>query len=368
MAVDALGRETAAAPKRRVAGFFDWWLGELAGMLPGGLRRAARLERDVFRLELSGEVLEITVGSGRRLRSIATVPLAAADPAYADHALAAALDRIDLERYRVVLVLDDAKALRRTLTLPRAAAAELADLLEFEIERHTPFRADQVYFYYAVAAAADDDTVAVTLVVIPRRIVDPLMQRLAGHGLVPDAVTLSDPALSPGTAARRLSAPARNGGEARGRRRLKLMLGLAVALAAAAALSPVLRLSLTANRLAADVARAAEDADATRALQREADRLSQGVEAVARAKASAPSPLRILNTLSTLLPDDTWLAQLGVTGDEVTLEGRTASSATLVGLLESSEMFDQLTYLSPVTRDGGGAFERFNFSVKLSGR
>lgn len=368
MTVQAHGAESGTPPKGRIGGFLDWWLGELAGMLPGGLRRAARLERDVLRLELAGDSLKIEVRSGRRVRPVATVNLQVAGPGDADAGLEAALGQIDLGRYWVVLVLDDAKALRRTLTLPRAAAPELADLLEFEIERHTPFRADQVYFYYAVDPADDADMIAVTLVVIPRRIVDPLMRRLAGHDLAPDSVRLSDEGLLPGAAARLLSAAAAPAREQKGGRRLKLMAGLAVGLAVAAAVSPVLRLSLTADRLAAAVEQASRDATATRALQLEADRLSLGLETVARAKAAAASPLRILNALSRLLPDDTWLAQLGLAGAEVTLDGRTASSATLVGLIEASEVFDELTYLSPVTRDSGGAFERFNFSVKLSRR
>jgi general secretion pathway protein L len=366
MTVQPHGAESGTPPKRRVGAFLDWWLGELTGMLPGRLRRAARLERDILRLELAGDSLEIEIQSGRRIQPVATVNLQAAEPGEADAGLEAALGQIDLERVRVVLVLDDAKALRCTLTLPRAAVPELAELLEFEIERHTPFRADQVYFYYALGQAADADMIAVTLVVMPRRIVDPLMRWLAEHGLAPDSVTLSQEGLFPGAAARRLSAAAAP--EPKAGRRLKLMAGLAAGLAVAAALSPVLRLSFTADRLAAAVEQASRDATATRALQVEADRLSLGLETVARAKAVAPSPLRILNALSTLLPDDTWLAQLGVAGAEVTLEGRTASSATLVGLIEASEMFDELSYLSPVTRDSGGAFERFNFSVKLSRR
>ncbi len=221
MTVEPRGREPGPAPKRWIGAFLDWWLGELTGMLPGGLRRAAQLEHD---------------------------------PA-------------------------------------------------------------------------------------------------------PDSVTLSHEGLS--------AAAAR---EPKGGRRLRLMAGLAVGLAVAAAVSPVLRLSLTANQLAAAVEQASRDATATRALQLEADRLSLGLETVARAKAAAASPLRILNALSRLLPDDTWLAQLGLAGAEVTLDGRTASSATLVGLIEASDVFGELTYLSPVIREAGGAFERFNFSVKLSRR
>ena len=78
--------------------------------------------------------------------------------------------------------------------------------------------------------------------------------------------------------------------------------------------------------------------------------------------------MRTLNELSKVLPDDTWLVQAEIKGDELTLDGRTASSATLVGLFEASPFFAEVRYLSPVTRQNAGGLERFNFAVAIAGR
>ena len=45
------------------------------------------------------------------------------------------------------------------------------------------------------------------------------------------------------------------------------------------------------------------------------------------------------------------------------LEGKTASSAAIVGLIETAPLFGAVTYRTPVTREG--RFERFNFAVAL---
>ncbi len=354
-------------PLRPVRTFLDWWLGELIAMLPGALRRAVRLERERMHLELSDGRLRLELGTGAGTEPFTGMVFKEAEWTDPHGAFETELSRIEPGQYRIVLALDDANALRRDITLPRAALPELAELLEFEIERHTPFRAGEVYAFHEVDESAGDDTyIAVTLVVIPRRIVDPVIERLAAHGLAPEEVTLSDQRLSPGTAARALAAGAVSEMRPPVSRRVKVMVGLAALLIVAAAVSPVLRLSVAADRLAAEMARAAPGAEASLVLQRQADRLTDSVEAVARAKALAPSPLRVLDALSRLLPDDTWLVQVGIAGGEVTLEGRTNSSATLVGLLEASPEFGEVTYLSPVTREPGGDFERFNFSVKLA--
>jgi general secretion pathway protein L len=335
-------------------------------MLPEAVRRAVRLERDVLLLELSGEQLGVGVRSGRRLRPIVTVALGGAERAVAERSLEAVLARIDAADYRVVLALDAAQALRRHLVLPRAVEPELAEVLELEIERHTPFRAEQVYFFYrADRMAAGEKSLAVTLVVVPRQAVDPLIERLETHGLAPEAVTLSGERLKPGAAARRLTAAPSRVWQGAGGRWLRWMAGLALALAVAAAASPLLRLKWAAGDLAVAVDNARREADATLALQGEMRQLASGLRVVAEAKAIAPSPLRVLDDLSRLLPDDSWLARLDVAAGAVTVEGSTADSAALVRRIEASPRFGPVSYLSPVARDPGGAFETFNLSIEI---
>lgn len=344
--------------------FLDWWLTTLADAMPGAIRRAAKLEREPLLLHLSGDRLEVEAGRGNRKRRIASVSMGPGERVDRDAILERALGRIDPSESRVVLSLDPEHALTRRLKLPRAAEPELASALEFEVERHTPFRADQVYYFYEVdRAESDADRIAVELVVMPRRIVDPLIRELTAYGLAPEAVTvagrpLSSAALGPSlTHGSRLAS-----GEAGRRLPVMSLLILMVAFAAAAA-SPLLRLKYAATELTAAVAAAESDLAENRALQDEADRLTRAVQVIAKAKSETPSPIRILNVLSTVLPDDTFLVQLDISGREMVLEGKTAASATIVGLIETAPLFGAVTYRTPVTREGG--FERFNFAVEL---
>jgi hypothetical protein len=55
-------------------------------------------------------------------------------------------------RFSILLCLANTKVLRQIITLPLAAEENLQQTLRFEIDRYTPFRADQVYFDYRIKA------------------------------------------------------------------------------------------------------------------------------------------------------------------------------------------------------------------------
>ena len=366
---EPLSRDGAVRRSTLIAGIFRWWSSELGRSMPAALRRAVGLDQDTLLFLLSGTRLEAQLQRGNLTEQLATVALTEDERADPTTALEEAFAGIDPENFRVVLSLDTGLVLRRTIRVPRAAEAEISGVLAFEIERHTPFRADEVYFNHSVdSAASDDNTMSVELVIVPHRIVDPLIRGLRALGLGPDVVTVADFDGSLDSAGNRLPAHGVQERRHSGSTAVKLMAMLVLVLAIAAATTPLLRFTSIANDLAAAVHKAKSDAEATLALRNEADRLTRGAQIVARAKAEAPSPLGVLQTLSELLPDGTWIVQLNVTGSDVVLEGRTDSSADLVGMLEASPMFESVQYLSPVTRDAASGSERFGFSLKLAER
>lgn len=354
------------APSRGAA-MLDWWSSELAAMLPASVRRAMGLEQDVLLLRLSDERLEVGLRESGRDRHIDSIAWRDRDQADATTALRGLLSGLHGEAVRVVLTLDPALALRRTFQVPRAAEAEITGVLAFEIERHTPFRESEIHFDHTIDRAnSSDSTLAVDMVIVPRRLVDPLIRALSAldFGLdemmvsaAPDQADGADARVPvEGTVARR-----RHGANG-----FRLWASLAMILAIAAATTPLIRITSLADDLAVAVQQAKAEAETTRALQAEADSLTRGMNVIARAKADASSPLTVLHALTDLLPDGTWVEQLSVVGDEVILEGRTDSSARLVGLLEASPLFDSVKYLAPVTRDAGAGVERFNFSLRLA--
>lgn len=61
--------------------------------------------------------------------------------------------------------------------------------------------------------------------------------------------------------------------------------------------------------------------------------------------------LQVLEELTQLLPDGTWLTQTEVNRDSVTISGLSGRAADLVQPLENSPYFSQVEFTSPITRD-----------------
>jgi general secretion pathway protein L len=138
-----LSRLQARYEQTRLPGFFGWWFGELRGLLPARLRdRLAVKEAELWlRLDADAVQLSRTVGEGSV--DLARLPLSPADDLHARFLQAIPEDFAGLRR---VLLLPPGQVLRRRLSLPAVARDKLQSMLVFELDRQTPFRADQVYF------------------------------------------------------------------------------------------------------------------------------------------------------------------------------------------------------------------------------
>jgi general secretion pathway protein L len=342
--------------------FFSWWLGELVAMLPRRAARALGLGRDRLVAVVSADEARFALDTAAGRRALGAAPAQGAASDYE-----AALGGVELERCDVVVLLAADRALRRVVEIP-AGPGDLRRALEREIERFTPFRAEQVYFLYAAEPAARDGRMAsVELAVAPRRFVDPVVDRLVALGAERRASWV-------GIAGIEAVLPAGGGREAEeiAARPAALPRGLGLALGAvlvfgfAALAAPAAKLYLVRQDLAARAQAAERDAAQVRRLAGEAERRTAGVEAVFAAKAQAPSIVRVLDRLTQLLPDDTFLDQFNVTGREIEIEGTTRASAALVRALESTPMFEKVVYVAPVTRDPATGAERFHFSLQYA--
>lgn len=346
--------------------FLCWWRAELVAAIPSSVRRALALDGDtlVFRLA-EGKIDVDHRASGSPSRRL-TLPLGDDGLPKPPHAFADVLKALDAAPPCVVVSVDPARALTRKLRVPRLADADLASAVGLEIERVTPFRPDEAYIWQGIESAdGDDRTLLVHVALVPRAVLDPILAGLRAAGLAPSSVSLAGES---GDVPRPLPVAGLRDAAQSGSRIVPAMALLAVLLLAAAVVSPVIRLEATAGTLAAELPAAKQRAQATLALGGELDRLTQGARIVAQSKSESPSPLALINALSELLPDGTWLSHFNVVGGEAVMEGWTLSSAALVGRLESSGLFRSVSYLAPVTRDGERGFERFSFSAKLPGR
>ena len=70
--------------------------------------------------------------------------------------------------------------MHKTLDLPLAAAENLREVLTFEMDRQTPFTADQVYFDYQIVQRDNTNgRISVEMTAVHRADVDTAIQRAA---------------------------------------------------------------------------------------------------------------------------------------------------------------------------------------------
>ncbi len=347
--------------------FFGWWFGELGGLLPAGWRSALGSRRRRLVIALSGHEAAVWFGRGGSLRDLGVLPLGPERSGAERNA--ASLRPYVARAAEVVLLLPASAVLRRQVELPLAAAENLREVLGFEMDRHTPFKAEEVYFdYRLVAKDMAAKRLVVDLVVATRGSVDGALERLAAWGIQPDRLDVQG-GRSAGQEAFNLLPAAASGREDRLGDRLSWVLGLtACALLAVLAYLPI-------QQKEARLAEVESRLSAARAVAGEADQLSQQVDRliergdyVVRHKRQDPVVAELLAEITRLLPDDTWIIQMGWHGDRLTLAGFSGSSSALIALLEESGLLSNVRFNSPVTVDRRLELERFNLSAKVNGK
>jgi len=353
-----------AAVTDTIARFFDWWIGELAACVPDRLRR-------IFVREPAA--LEVTPGDGDARFALRRDGRSRDLGAIRDHPasarrgeLARLLRGISPRELDIVLQLPPDRVLRRRVSLPLAAAENLREVLAFEMDRHTPFKAGEVAFDYRIIGTdGEAKRIDVDLAVAPRALLDQAADVVASFGLTADRIGIAggDPGgrrpfnfLPNGNAAGRSTA-----------RRLTAVLAVAAAVLAAVAVYLPLhaRQSILASYEARLATSRAAALDAEQLRTRLAARLEHSSFLTNR-RLSVPAATALLAEVTERLPDDTWLLQLRWQGNKLTLAGFSPAAAALIAGLEDSPLLADVRFASPVTADPRVGRERFNISADVA--
>ncbi len=350
---------------RRVAAFWSWWLSELGGMLPARVRRALVPRAQRLFLEVYGPELVMSLGTLHNKAEVARHTLEGTEAVSVE---SSADETLHQRAREVVLCLPRDKVLTKSLTLPLAAEENLREVLSFEMDRKTPFAAEQVYYDFSVVARSPAErTLTVELVLTTRRVLDDLLVKLDGLGLRPDRVTMvrSDGA--------RLAALNLLPVEHRQRKAVTpRLVNLALAVLALMLVIAVLSLPLIDKRqriqaLEPLLEAASAKADQARQLRKEIDLLTANARFLTDKKQSWLPVLEVMDELTRILPDDTWITRLDIKGSELQIQGQSASAAALIPLIESSSVLQNPGFRSPVTQVPRSDLERFHLSAGIRG-
>ena len=370
-----------AASRAGLPRFWRWWAGELGPLMPAGSRAIVqrRFVRPVIEFE-DGEALfwrpEFSSG-GARLALVEKVALTGDAAAILSRGRAAAArlaaNGSQFAAPRVVVALNPRRVLRKQLVLPAAVEENLAQTLAYDLDRHTPFRPEQLYFDAAIVGR---DTAAKTLrvdwVAALTTVVDSAVKQVVEWGAVPVAVVPGPPSALP---ARLNLLP--NAARPRPLDWRRWQVWAPIALVAILALSSII-VPLAQKREYAIVlteqnAIAAEQAKAADKLRQQLESMQSEYNYVLAKKYAFPSVVHVIDEVTRVLPDDTWLTQFELktsgrgkeTQRDLYLRGESANAGKLIALLQDSKLVEQAAPRSPTTKIQGSTGEIFDLGARL---
>lgn len=338
--------------------FWAWWRRALAAWLPRGWRNLLGCAHDRLLLSGQGEDLLVLWEADGQLRELARLP-ACAGPLQLDRLLvahAAALPRWWL--------LPAGSGLRRRLRLPSSAARHLRQIAAFEIDRQTPFAAEDVCYDVRAIGHRHDGQMDVELVVAPQRVLDGMLREQAALASTLAGVDLADAQGRP--SGFNLLPPAQRRRQADPMRRWNLLLAAVALLAIVAAGARILEN----RRAAADALQQRIDAQAVQAREVAAQRarLSARVEGSAfldTARASRPTVIEVWDEATRRLPDGTWLEKLSIQGDQLLLIGSSNDAPSLVARMEGARLWRKPALVGALQSDTESGHSRFTLAAQL---
>jgi general secretion pathway protein L len=350
-----------------VSRFFRWWLTELAGLLPAALTAAVRRGPRRLVVLLSEREAVFREGRDGNLRHLGSVKFADLSEGAQLGAVAAVVKSAATRAGEVVLRLPRTQILCRRVELPLAAAENLREVLSFEMDRHTPFQAGEVYFdYRLISKDPAGKRLTVDLAVVARSLADAAVARLSTWGLAPDRldVVQGSAAQDVGFNLLPVSAMRREGGDLH-----RATAGAAIVvcgLLAVAFYLPILQKQEILAASEAHLALVQVEAAAAKELSAQVESLLERGRFVVEQKRGRPAVAELLDEVTELLPDHTWIIRFGWTGERLTLSGYSAKPSALIALFEQSDMLSEVRFNSPVTVDQKIGLERFNLSATVA--
>ena len=369
--------------------FWRWWVGELLPLVPVAPRAAIKRRRlrPVLAFGTDAAVLweprivNGTLGYGESAR----IPLAG-DPAAMLQAGRAAIDALPHRAYggavaaaRVVIALPPGQVLRKRLTLPAAVEQDLRQALAYDLDRHTPFKPEELYFDAAIVSRdTQRKEIGVDWAAALKSVVDQARRHAENWGatviaVTPDAPGSAGPAMTAASKLNLLPQAARQGEALWRRWQLWAPLAAVSAAALIAIALPIWQKRDYVIALSRITEQARTQADAASALRQQLETMAADYNYVLGKKYAFPSTVQVVDDVTRLMPDDTWLTQFEVKSQtkgkdphrEMLLRGESANAGHLVTLLEESKLFTDAAPRSPTTKIQPGPGEIFDLGAQL---
>jgi general secretion pathway protein L len=267
---------------------------------------------------------------------------------------------------RVEIVLLPTRFLFRPLELPARAADFLEGIVRAQIDRLTPWSAGEAVFGCSAPAAQGSESITTLIAAAPRRLAMNYVEAVSPFH--PSAIAISTVAAEEGRG--RIKVFEQRSRSAVDPVRLSRMLQVLLGVAAVVAVVG----SILAGYLAGSLS--AQESELERQISQRRAALHLGNDGgersplalLERRKYETPASVIVLEALSRLLPDHTYVTELHLAGNKLQIAGITRDAPSLIPLIEQSQHFSRATFYAPTTRASSDPGERFHIEALIEPR
>jgi general secretion pathway protein L len=345
--------------------FLRWWQRELAFLIPTRIRQFFHTPQVAIIIRAIDENFELS----EEINGVQTV-LTTISPTLSNAETVKNL--LSDERFKnavFILRLSNRDALNKTLNLPLAAQSNVSQVVSYELDRYSPFKAEQIYFTTQIERTdVEAAQLIVQLMIVPRKRLETFYQHCKTLGMSLNYVDVEN---CPNDLQNLHSAynllPLHLQPKVTNRSRW-MMGGLVSSLILLSVTSLILPIWLeyqAVEDLQNKISKIEKDVKSVKALQSEMDEIREENQALINEKIAAPPVVAILNEISALMKDDSWLSYLQYSDGQLQLQGESPTASNLLADLEASDYFAKVSFASPVTQDKASGMERFQISADV---
>jgi len=264
----------------------------------------------------------------------------------------------------VSLIIPDEHFLAKKMAFPKAASSNLREVLSFEMSRKTPFTPEQTYFDYLLNEKNEDlDKVHLELFLVPRDRVDSVLSELNTWGV--ELNSIRSVSQYDNSRLNLLSPEKRHQDNAHSDNALLILVATTCLLLVALLFAPIIKQQKGLTLLETEIVQQRKTAMRLQALRQDKEKILGQLQFLKNKRANEISSLKLIDEVTQIIPDDTWLTRFVMKAGELQLQGESSNASSLIQTLDSSAYFTKVQFRSPVTQNRSTGKDKFHLSAKF---
>ena len=343
---------------------FSRWIDMVAGVIAAMLDRLNNQRLVRFVENETGE-FEIKVDEPRSNTNLIPQHIRMVDGQFETDS-SAALTTI-LTGSRVELILQPRHFVFRQIELPDRAGDFLGGIVRAQIDRLTPWNATDAAFGWSRPVEISPARMVITVAATALTLVMPYLHAVTRFGVDTIAVLTPSPEPEAETSIQVWEERVRETLDLRRIRKwlVSTLAGAGLVTAAAVGLFLIAGDYLDArhDELSRQIKVARTQTGIRQAA--ESNSTASARRTLEQHKHDTPATVQILDTLSQILPDHTYVTELRIEDQKLHIVGVTRDAPSLIGLIEQSGRFARATFFAPTTRSQSDSLERFHIEAVI---